>query len=482
MLLMQQASPQQFPFEAGTEQTAKNDGKMYMRMYGNGSAGQGDVAYACGLDQYTTLNVPYSPHVRRTLTLDAYNLKAKVETSGMTIREADIADNGKVLEKSHNTLKLLCNSTMNANSCKARIYGFKIYEEGTLVRDYVPICQGGTYALVDKVEGKVLVKASSKEFTGYTVNNDLNDAFFVAPMRAEDAYIESDGTQAINLGYYTTPETRYEIDYQMTEIVGQMRPFGEAGGDLSAELYIQGSATGSGNVAFGVGNSWKAQTTGVGADLNRHVAVLDLANRECGYSGYKMFAFTSETVCSKTATNPIWIFAKGGGDGSHSNRAKMRLYAFRIYEAGNLVHEYLPYKNGDTVGLYDTVTGDVKLNSVDGANAFVYGGGMGYGKFAGEKTVLTTSPVATSVKTRKSATLTAFAPGAVRYVWTRNGVVLAGATGSEVTVVWERPKAVGGTLVYGVTPVFLKDGVEVLGEEASAEVTMMPLGMVLILR
>ena len=36
--------------------------------------------------------------------------------------------------------------------------------------------------------------------------------------------------------------------------------------------------------------------------------------------------------------------------------------------------------------------------------------------------------------------------------------------------------------VYGVTPVFLKDGVEVLGTEATAVVTMEPLGKVLILR
>lgn len=478
-MLLEQQGNQQFPFEAGAAST----GKSYMRMYGNGSSGTGDFAYALGQTGWQSLAVPYSPTVRHQVTLDALNCKAKVAVNGHTIREVTTAATGRQPEQSTGTLKIFSNYNMTKNTLKGRLYGFKIYEEGELVRDYVPICQGGTYALVDKVTGKTLEKASSsKDFTGSTANEALDDAFFSAEMRDEDAYIESDGSQAINLGYYTTPETRYEIDYQMTEIVGQMRPFGEAGGDLSAELYIQGSATGSGNVAFGVGNSWKAQTTGVGADLNRHVAVLDLANRECGYSGYKMFAFTSETVCSKTATNPIWIFAKGGGDGSHSNRAKMRLYAFRIYESGALVHEYLPYKNGKTVGLYDTMTGDVVTSTVSG-NAFTYGGGHGYGKFAGEKTVLTTEPADdVSVKPRRTATLTAFAPGAVRYVWTRNGVVLAGATGSEVTVVWERPKAVGGTLVYGVTPVFLKDGVEVLGEEASAEVTMLPLGMVLILR
>ena len=160
----------------------------------------------------------------------------------------------------------------------------------------------------------------------------------------------------------------------------------------------------------------------------------------------------------------------------------MKLYAFRIYESGTLVHEYLPYKNGNTVGLYDTMTGDVFTSTVSECNAFTYGGGMGYGKFAGVKTVLTTSPVGTRVKSGGAATLTAFAPGAIRYVWTRNGEVLAGASGPEITVVWQSPKSAGGTLVYAATPVFLKDGVEVLGTATEADVTMEPLGMVLILR
>jgi hypothetical protein len=128
------------------------------------------------------------------------------------------------------------------------------------------------------------------------------------------------------------------------------------------------------------------------------------------------------------------------------------------------------------------MTGDVVTSTVSGSNVFTYGGGPGYGKFAGVKTELTTAPVDTAVKPNKAATLSAFAPGAIRYVWTRNGEVLAGADGPEITVVWQSPKSAGGTLVYAATPVFLKDGVEVLGTATEADVTMEPLGMVLILR
>ncbi len=476
---------QMFPFEAGDSVTATNDQKrMFMRTYGSGS---GKYAYACGGQLWKGSSIAFRQHIRRELTLDAKNNKFVIGSpydnavQTMTIAAFDCPN------ESSNTLKIFSNGTANGNYLQGRLYSFKVYEDDALVGDYVPICQGGKYGLVDKVSGKVLTKASgSVAFAGLTSNNALNEAFFEAPMRAEDAYIESDGTQGIDMSYFTTPQTRYEIDYQMTAIRGQNRPFGAAAGDLSAELYIQGEEVGSGNVAFGVGNTWKGQTTGVASDLNRHVAVLDLANRECGYSGKGMFAFSSDTICNRNSSLVMSLFTKGEGatfgGGEKKHRTAMKLYAFRIYEAGKLVHEWLPYKNGDVVGIYDTMTGEVKTNDIADGNAFTYGGGPGYGKFAGVKTVLTTDPVDTAVKARKSATLTAFAPGAVRYIWTRNGEVIDGKEGETLTIEWQSPKSAGGPVVYAVTPVFSKKGAEVLGEEATAEVTMTPLGTMVILR
>ena len=485
MPLMQQ-NGQQFPFEAGDSISATNaNKKMYMRTYGNGSSGQGDIAYACGGQLFISTSVPYAPHVRRQVTLDAYNLKCNVETAGVLVREVTIGAIGCPAQSS-STLKLLSNAGMNSGSCKARLYGVQIYEEGTLVRDYVPICQAGSYALLDKVQGKVLAKASnSKEFTGHTSNNDLDDAFFTAPMRAEDAYIESDGTQGINLGYLTTPNTRYEIDYALTSIVGQNRPFGEAGGNLSAELYIQGEATGSGNVAFGVGETWKGQYTSMGADLNRHLAVLDLANHQCGYSGKGMFKFGTDVTTKKTATNLMWLFAKGtSGGGLYANNSltAMKLYAFRIYESGMLVHEYLPYKVGSTVGLYDTMTGDVVTSSISGSNAFTYGGGLGYGKFAGELKSLVVTPENASLAHGDSKTVSAYAPGAVRYVWRKNGEILDGEDGDSLTIAWEKRRRANSVDAYTVTAIFTSGSEEVDGETAEFTVEHQPQGMVLFIR
>ena len=163
------------------------------------------------------------------------------------------------------------------------------------------------------------------------------------------------------------------------------------------------------------------------------------------------------------STGTLKIFSNSA---MNANKLRGRLYGFKIFEEGELVHDYAPICQGGTYALVDKVTGDVKTSSVSGSSPFVYGGGMGYGKFAGEKTALTTNPADTTIGPNKIATLTAFAPGAVRYIWTRNGSVLSGADSSELEVAWEKPKT-SGTPIYGVTPVFLKDGVEVRGAAAN---------------
>ena len=120
---LEQHANQQFPFEAG----ARDGTHMFMRTYANGSAGTGDIAYFCGNTDNISLEVPFSPNVRRVLTLDAYKLKAKVETAGKTVREATIGAAGRVPEKSTSTLTLFRNATNNGNYMYGRLYGCKIY-------------------------------------------------------------------------------------------------------------------------------------------------------------------------------------------------------------------------------------------------------------------------------------------------------------------------------------------------------------------
>ena len=54
---------------------------------------------------------------------------------------------------------------------------------------------------------------------------------FASPAFCEDAYIENaNGNQYFNTGHFIGPHTRIEIDLQLLEITGQIRPFGVDGG------------------------------------------------------------------------------------------------------------------------------------------------------------------------------------------------------------------------------------------------------------
>lgn len=486
MPLVQQAS-QQFPYEAGV---ANQNGQMFLRAYANGSAGTGDFSHAFGIDTYKTTYVPYQPNVRVQVFNDTVNKRFSVLRDGVELGGTNYATwaASGVTKVSSKTLKLLCNNDMNSNSCRARLYGVKIYEAGKLVRDYRPIKQAGSPALFDQVTGKILQKASnSKEFTS-NIKTATDGTFYNENHRADDVYIQSDRTQGINTGYYATPNTRFEVDYQMVSIRGQNRIFGVGSGAFTDEMYIQGENEGAGNVAFGTGDSWKGQYTNKGSDTQRHTAFLDIYNLQCGYAGTTL-KFDTATVCTKTATIPTTIFAKGTSTTADvfatteaKHKTEMRLYAFRIYEADELVHQFLPYKNGDDIGLYDTVTGEVKYNVMANGNAFTYGGVRGYGKYAGAPAKLVTVPQGAEIASGETTVLSAYVPGAIKYVWAKNGEVIAGETDETLSVDWERRKRSDNIVTYAVRPIFLVDGQEVAGDEASADVTMKPLGAAIIIR
>ena len=62
---------------------------------------------------------------------------------------------------------------------------------------------------------------------------------------------------------------------------------------------------------------------------------------------------------TKTAKFSMALFGSQTSAGTYSNLSKIRLYSCQIWDHGLLVHYYLPYKSGSTIGLKDVVTGNV---------------------------------------------------------------------------------------------------------------------------
>ena len=476
---LKQKADQSFIFEAGDGTSANNSGKMFMRMYANGNTGTGGISYACGSDQYVVIHpdsskqIWFAPNVRRTVTLDAYQGKVEMAMNGERVSEKSLAATSRLPDKSASTLKIFSSSGGGNHATMARLYSFQIYEEGVLVRDYRPCVKDGVVGLRD-IEGD----------GGFiTASNAANAPKIMGGGAIEgrtDAYIENDGVTTLNLGYKANMKTRIEYDFQNLQLGSDKVFFGAWNGDVGKLRYCCWNSGGKIKFIFGGNSSGTQNPTSIDTDYRRHTAIMDFKNKALAF----VTGDTTNDVAvagtfgeSDTSTQNMGAFSGIAANGSTSMQSTSRIYSIRIYEDNALVHEFLPYKKGDSVSLYDTKTGNVAAKLVSStATPTISGKGVD-----GEEKWVKVLPAAKTIQPNGSATLIAAAVGAKSYVWKKDGVVIDGETGESITVDWDR-KSCKTPETYSCTAVYDLFGVETLGEPVSCTVEHIPQGMVIILK
>ena len=357
------------------------------------------------------------------------------------------------------------------SNCAARIYSVMVTEDGVIKHQYMPYVKDGIVGFRDEKTGSFFGPSNVVNTTVGTKSALalLSGGAIAHDEAASDAYIESDESQYIDTKYLPGPATRIELDAQMMKTAKDQWMLGSYvnprwGLYINGNIKLAGLATVSGTTS----------TVGPLADFGRHIYVLDRPRTKMlVVSG----AVTNETSLAATSedksTIPLGLFSRRNKSDYFGN-AKMRVFSFRIWEAGDLKMELLPYKSGDEVGLKDTVSGNVYTSDV--GNPFVIGG-KGYD---GTKTFETALAGEASVAAGGSVTFgPVFAPGAIRYEWTRGGVPLA-ETGDTVTLGWERVKG-DHMQEIAVTPIYSAYGTEVKGEPSTAMLTNKPLGLVIVI-
>ena len=419
--------------------------------------------------------------VRRTLIVDNHTGFAAIMTAGFTNYAANVTAAAENLAYG-NTLKLSSSYSGGSGYSPLKIYGCRIYESGSLVRNYVPYLKDGMAGLRDTGTGGFIAASGRVAFTagGNIASNDRSDA-----------YLEASRTQAINTGYLMKgSQSRIECDFAYVDCTSnstgtanyQQRSFGQdMGGGLVYSMYINGS----GEFRFGFGNGTTFNISGNvfgKADTVRHTAILDgknsvaklVTNGVTNSYDYSSFAHGNDS------TWPMGIFATPTVQNASAwrNGSIMKLYSLRIYENDELLHEYIPYKKGNVLGLYDTVDKVVKTDARNSATPFKIGG---MGVDGAERWIVTPQ----SCVLRKGdgpVTLVANAVGAVSYKWTKNGAAVSGGADGELTVEWERRSADYMTDTYTVTPVYDVFGIATEGEPKAIKVTNVPRGQVMIVR
>ena len=360
-------------------------------------------------------------------------------------------------------------------NAQAKIYGVKIWEDGVLVHDYQPQVQDGLAGLKDLVDGAFL---AAGQLAAASVANAVPGGNIV--QTSGDAYLQTDGHQGIITDYKPTPQSRVVLDYAYVDGVANQRMVSinaYSGGGLCLDWYNNPGAhvvfvhdgKTDWNTTKALGFNTLSATPATNLFVRRTYS-LDIA---AGKYFVATAGYTNETqnmvtpLPTKEATMALKLF-----HGNSSQMAKVRFYGARIYEAGTLVHEFLPYKNGETIGLYDTQTGEVKLNN--GGQPFVIGGRGAHG----DADLVVVRPADVTISKGHAAPLKIYAPGAVRYIWTVNGQELD-ETAGEISVPWVHGRP---TTAVTVTPVYQLLGAETPGTPIPVTITNRPLGLTFYIR
>lgn len=371
---------------------------------------------------------------------------------------------------------------------KVKIYSAKVWEGGELLHSYQPYVKDGNVGFKDMVTGKFfsgLLKSGTTtqvdalKFGGGAIANEGVQS---------EAYIESDQTQYIKTDYIPTTATKVEIDFQLTKVQKDFYIFG-ANKMPYWDFYVNGNY-GFTTICGTDWNGFTQTTASYWADTQRTKMVIDRARGKWSiYRGTSSWVDwkTYATALTPQQTVPFGIFARQESNGAHYPAAgntttggmvPMKLYSFRAWENNVLTLELLPYKNGDVTGLKDTVSGKIYTSSE--GNPFVVGG-QGYTTASGAKATFATGLDAkAAVKYNGTKKLGAVhAPGAVKYVWTKDGEVIEGENGPSLDIVWQKKPA---TATYAVKPVYNVYGTETEGEATSSEVEFRRAGLSLVLR
>ena len=199
-------------------------------------------------------------------------------------------------------------------------------------------------------------------------------------------YIESTGTQYIDTGRLSTPNTKFEMDYLSNKEEGETFQclFGSQNGDDSRRAYM---LLGTSNIVtihfpYSSGkhvlymrtdgtfsNGSIADTVTINKEEKNKI-IFDIPNKSVSVGQYTSVSTSADTLLG--SNHSILILARNDNSAPTSHFATGKLYAFKWYENNKIVMDLIPCKNpNNEIGLYDIIGGTFFGNS--GTGDFVAG-------------------------------------------------------------------------------------------------------------
>ena len=449
--------------------------KNALALYGTDSSLR--ICIGSNLWMNTTLPAPTNAAlVRRTLVLDAPNSAATLLTAGYP-NFARTNSVPWVPSAMSTTLRLGEDPGGNGwGFSPIRIYGLKIYESDSLVREYVPCVKNGAPGLK---YGDTFVKVSWNAPNGKAGLPRAGGNVEVSSERDRDAYVLFSGAQNIDTGYTPNSKTTIVVDFGFANAHNNPQQIlFDASDGLYCRLYTQNGAGTDARYSWLFNKAWGVLHSGIAVDHQRRLLTIDSPNNQTRltpgategstYNGDSTIAGWNRDA---TSAHTLVLGSLAVPDASKGYLyAKARLYRFTIYDGGEKVRDFVPYAADGSAGLYDIVSNEVF--AVSGLTV------SGRGHDGAEEWIC--APQDATMNDGDTKTFTARAVGAKRYAWTLNGETLP-ESGESLTVGWRRG-GVNSPDGYTVTPIYEVFGAEIAGEPVSFTVVNAPNAFVLVVR
>ena len=225
----------------------------------------------------------------------------------------------------------------------------KIYDNGTLIRDYVPCYRNSDKkpGLFDLKNGQFYTnQASNSEFK---IPEDINNF-------TQLNYLQSTGTQYINSYYYPSNSTILECKYETTNTIALHGVYGLISNSSKYYAYCDADVNGNvNNKVFYFKNNTNTSTV-VGYTY-------PIIVKQDGYSYRLQFNTGGATAGTLSgsgnfyADKPCYLFAHCNSSGNAIHIGKTKIYYFKISESDYNIYNFIPVKrnSNNELGFYDTI-------------------------------------------------------------------------------------------------------------------------------
>ena len=224
-----------------------------------------------------------------------------------------------------------------ARLSRSRCYGLKIWQDGSLVRDFVPVSVDGRAGFRDAVSGEFFYSASGTDLLAGTLASEP-DCFV--------DYIESSGNEYIDLEVKGKSGVKMESRMMWVEIPSDGSYVASRKGQ-NIRIYTM-HHYGSQTIGYG---GYKTTDVKAQAGVIYDVATeLKVGLQVCVVNGTPIYT-ASDSASIDTELN-LYLFACNR-DSTAQNISKARCYSLKLWEGEDLVRDFRPcLKNGEAC-LYD---------------------------------------------------------------------------------------------------------------------------------